>query len=139
MISNDLIQAALLAKAQTIAALTAALTSGAKGIKELDYKGTDFSFPCVRIALEGQTDISGTNTNCPSQVDFSFYVFSEKSSSKESNQIAGIIVTAFRGMSFSQSTVKFVKIRITENIPAIAQDEITWRAQIRCQSIAHLA
>lgn len=138
MISNDLIQAALLAKAQAIAALTASLTSGASGIKHLNYKGTDFSYPCVRIALEGQTDVSGTNTNCPSQVDFSFYVFSEKASSKEADSIAGIIVAAIRGIGFSQNTVKFVKIRILENIPAIAQDERTWRAQIRCQSIVHL-
>ena len=139
MIDNNLIQAALLAKAQSVAAITTALAAGADGIKELDYKGTDFSYPCIRIALEGQTDIAGTNTHCPSQVDFSFYVFSEKASSKEANQIAGKVVSAFRGMSFSQSGVKFVKIRILENIPAIAQDERTWRAQIRCQSTIHLA
>ena len=138
MISNDIIQAALLAKAQAIVALTSSLTSGADGIKQLNYKGADFSYPCVRLALEGQTDISGTNTNCPSQADFSFYVFSEKASSKEADQIAGKIITAIRGLSFSQSSVKFVKIRILENIPAIAQDELTWRAQIRCQSIVHL-
>jgi hypothetical protein len=139
MIDNNLIQAALLAKAQSVAAITTALTSGADGIKELNFKGTDFSYPCIRIALEGQIDIAGTNTHCPSQADFSFYVFSEKASSKEANQIAGKVVTAFRGLSFSQSTVKFVKIRILENIPAIAQDERTWRAQIRCQSIISLA
>lgn len=139
MISNELVQAALLAKAQATATITTALTDGADGIKELNYMGTDFAYPCVRIALEGQNDISGENVHCPSQVDFSFYIFSEKSSSKEANQIAGKVVSAFRGISFSQNTVKFVKIRILENIPAIAQDERTWRAQIRCQSIIHLS
>lgn len=139
MISNELIQAAIVAKAQATTALTALLGGGVDGIRELNWKGTDFTYPCVRIALEGQTDLTDTNTSCPSQVDFSFYVFSEKASSKEANQIAGIIVTAFRGLSFAQNTVKFVKIRIQENIPAIAQDERTWRAQIRCQSIIHLA
>jgi hypothetical protein len=139
MISNDLIQAALLTKAQSFATITTALPSGADGIKELNYKGSDFAYPCIRIALEGQIDIAGMNTHCPSQVDFSFYVFSEKASSKEANEIAGKVVSAFRGLSFGQSTVKFVKIRIQENIPAIAQDERTWRAQIRCQSIIHTA
>ena len=137
MISNDVIQAALLAKAQAIATLTSALTDGTKGIKEFNYKGTDFSYPCVRLALERQTELS--EMSCPSQVDFSFYVFSEKSSSKEADQIAGIIVSAIRDISFKQNTVRFTKIRILENIPAIAQDEITWRAQIRCQSIINLA
>jgi len=139
MISNDLIQAAILAKIQAVTSVTTSLPDGANGIKELSYKGTDFSYPCIRIALEGQIDIAGTNTHCPSQADFSFYIFSEKSSSKETNQIAGKVVAAFRGLSFSQSTVKFVKIRILENIPAIAQDERTWRAQIRCQSTVHTA
>lgn len=139
MVSNELIQAAILAKAQSVAAITTLLADGASGIKELNYKGTDFHYPCIRIAVEGQTDISGTNISCPSQVDFSFYVFSEKPSSKEANQIAGSIVSFFRGLSFSQGGVKFVKINITENIPAIAQDELTWRAQIRCRNIVHLA
>jgi hypothetical protein len=137
MVSNDIIQAALLAKAQSIVALTAALTGGASSIKQLNFKGTDFSYPSVRLALEGQTELS--EMSCPSQVDFSFYVFSEKSSSKEADQIAGIIVSAIRGISFKQNTVRFTKIRITENIPAIAQDEVTWRSQIRCQSIVNLA
>ena len=139
MISNELIQAAILAKIQATVSITSLLADGINGIRELNYKGTDFAYPCIRIALEGQTDIAGTNTHCPSQADFSFYIFSEKSSSKETNQIAGKVVTAFRGLSFSQSTVKFVKINILENIPAIAQDERTWRAQIRCQSTVHTA
>lgn len=139
MISNELVQAAIVAKAQASATLIAALSQGIDGIKELNWKGTDFTYPCVRIALEGQTDLTETNVSCPSQVDFSFYVFSETASSKQANQIAGIIVTAFRGLSFAQNTVKFVKIRIQENIPAIAQDERTWRAQVRCQSIIHTA
>jgi len=139
MVSNELIHAAILSKAQASVAITSSLPDGTKGIKESGYKGTDFSYPCVRLAIEGQTDILGTNTNCPSQVDFSFYVFSEKASSKEADQIAGKIVTGFRGISFEQDAVKFVKIRILENIPAIAQDERTWRAQIRCQSMIHLA
>jgi hypothetical protein len=135
MISNDIIQAAILAKTQTTTTLTVALTDGANGIKQLNYKGTDFHYPCVRLALEGQTDLS--ETSCPSRVEFSFYIFSEKASSKEADQIAGIIVSAFRGLSFSQNSIKFVKINILENIPAIAQDERLWRAQIRCRTIIH--
>lgn len=137
MIDNDLIQTAILLKSQSVTALTASLPSGTASIKEFNWKGTDFQYPCVRIAVESQFDLTETNVSCPSQVDFSFYIFSEKQSSKEANQIAGKVVTGFRGLSFSQNSIKFVKVRVLEHIPAIAEDERTWRAQVRCQSVVH--
>lgn len=137
MIDNDLIQTAILVKSQSITALTASLPSGTASIKEFNWKGVDFQYPCVRIAVEFQGDLDDTNVSCPSQVDFSFYVFSEKPSSKEANQIAGKVVSGFRGLSFSQNGIKFVKVRVLENIPAIAEDDRTWRSQIRCRSVIH--
>jgi hypothetical protein len=135
MLDNDLVQAALTAKANGNAVITASLPSGT--IVEYNFQGTDFSYPTARLQIESQNDVSETNVHCPSQVDFSWYIFSEKSSSKECNQIAGKFVSQFRGLSFAQNNIKFVKIRILENIPAIREDERTWRAQIRCQSIIH--
>ena len=137
MLDNDLIQASILAKAQTLTTLIALLPDGLQGIRELNWKGSDFSYPCVRLALETQMDLDETNVSCPSTVDFSFYVFSETASSKQANSIAGKLVSGFRGIGFSQNNIKFVKIKILENIPAIAQDARTWRAQIRCRSTIH--
>ncbi len=137
MIDNDVVQAAILAQTQSEPTITALLPEGTAGIKELNWKGTDFKYPCIRIGLESQTDLMEVNSSCPSQEDFSFYIFSETASSKEANQIAGKVVSAFRGFAFAKNNVKFVKIRITENIPAIAQDARLWRAQVRCQSIIH--
>ena len=137
MIDNDLLQAAILAKSQGVTALTSSLPSGTASIKEFNWRGTDFQYPCVRIAVESQFDVSETNISCPSQVDFSFYIFSEKQSSKEANSIAGKVVAGLRGLSFAQNNIKFVKVRILEHIPAIAEDERTWRAQVRCRSIVH--
>jgi len=132
MISNELIKAAIVAKTQATATIIAALTDGATGIKEFNYRGTDFSYPCIRIHIDSQYGIV-----CPSGIEFSFYVFSEKASSKEADHIAGIVVSTFQDLSFSQNGIKFVNINILENIPAIAQDELTWRSQIRCRTIIH--
>jgi len=137
VIDNDLIQAAILAKAQTITALTSSLPSGTASIKEYNWRGVIFQYPCVRLDIESQVDLSETNVSCPAQIDFSFYIYSESQSSREANQIAGKVVTGFRGLSFSQNSIKFVKVRILENIPALVEDERTWRAQVRCQSIVH--
>ncbi len=137
MIDNDLVQTAILLQSQSITPLVSSLPSGTASIKEFNWKGVSFQYPCVRIAVESQIDVAETNVSCPSQVDFSFYVFSEKQSSKEANSIAGKVVTGLRGLSFSQNSIKFVKVRILENIPAISEDELTWRSQVRCQSIVH--
>lgn len=137
MISNELIQAALTAKVNGNSVITASIASGT--IIEYNFQGTDFLYPNARLQIESQNDVADTNVHCPSQVDFSWYIFSERASSKECNQIAGKFVSQLRGLSFAQNSIKFVKIRILENIPAIREDERTWRAQIRCQSIVHNA
>lgn len=137
MIDNDILQAALIAKANGDAVITANLPSGT--ILEYNFQGTDISYPLARLQIESQIDLADTNEHCPSQLDFSWYIFSEKSSSKECNQIAAKFVNQFRGISFTRNNIKFVKIRILENIPAIREDERTWRAQVRCQSIVHTA
>ena len=137
MLDNDLIQGAIVDKAQGFSAITSQLPSGTYSIKEFNWKGVDFQYPCIRVALESQIDLSETNVACPSQIDWSFYIFSEKSSSKEANSISGDVVSAFRGLSFRQNSIKFVKVRVLESIPAVAEDERTWRAQVRCQSIIH--
>lgn len=137
MIDNNLLQAALTAKANGNTVITTSLPSGT--VLEYNFQGTDLSYPSARLQIENQYDISDTNVNCPSQVEWSWYVFGEQRSSKECNQIAAKFVNQFRGVSFTQNGIKFVKIRILENIPAIQEDERTWRAQIRCQSIVHSA
>ena len=135
MIDNDLIQAALVSKANSTAGIQTSLASGT--IVEYNFQGTDWTYPTARLQIESQIDLISANAHCPSQVDFSWYIFSEKASSKEANNIAGKFITAFRGLSFTQNSIKFVRVMVLENIPAIRQDERTWRAQIRCQSVVH--
>lgn len=137
MLDNDLLQAALIAKANSTPNIQASLASGT--VTEYNYQGTDWTYPCARLQIEGQTDVSGDTVHCPSYLDWSFYVFSEKGTSKECNQVAAKFVNSFRGLSFTRNSIKFVRVTILENIPAIRVDDRTWRAQIRCRSIVHNA
>lgn len=137
MISNDLVKAALIAKTNSTPNIQTYLPSGT--VLEYNYQGTDWTYPCGRIIVEDQTEQSEDTQGCPSWVDFSIYVFSEKGSSKEADQIAGAIVSSFRGLSFAKNNIKFVRVRIVENIPAIKQDERVWRAQVRCRTLIHRA
>ena len=137
MIGNDIIQQALVSKANSTPNIQSSLPSGT--ILEANVQTTDFTYPCARIQVESQIDIGEMNTHCPSQVDWSFYIYSEKASSRECNQIATKFTDSFRGISFGLHGVKFSRIRILENIPAIREDERTWRAQVRCQSVVHNA
>ena len=137
MINNDLVQAALIAKANSTPNIQTSLPSGT--VLEYNYQGTDWTYPTARLQIESQVDVSEDVGSCPSMVEFSWYIFSEQGTSRQANLIAGKFVSSFRGLSFSQNNIKFVRVKILENIPAIRQDEGTWRSQVRCRSIVHNA
>lgn len=137
MISNDIVQTALIAKANSTPGIQSYLPSGT--VVEYNFQGVDWTYPCGRLQMESQIEQSEDLSGCPSWVEFSWYIFSEKGTSKEANQVAGAFVTAFRGLSFTKNNIKFVRVKILENIPAIRQDERTWRSQVRCRSLIHNA
>lgn len=134
MIPNDQVQTALLAKANSTPNINTSLPSGT--ILEYHWQGTDSNYPNARVQLETQIDVG---EDCPAVVEWSWYIFSEKGTAKEANQIAGKFVESFKGLSFARNNVKFTRCKILETIPAIRQDDRTWRAQVRCRSIVHAA
>ena len=135
MISNELVQAAILAKANSTPVIQTYLPSGT--VLEYNWQGADQNFPSARLHIENQFDAAEDIGSCPSTVEFSFYIFSEQGTSKQADQIAGAIVSGFRGLSFSRNNIKFVRVKILENIKAIRDTERTWRAQVRCRSVIH--
>ena len=52
MIADNLVQADLISKLKSIVAVTNLLGDGISGIKELEWQGDDFKYPCVRLDLE---------------------------------------------------------------------------------------
>lgn len=135
MISNNDLKAAIVARLKAFAQLIAILPDGLEGVREYEWRGTDFQYPNVRVKIDGQVDTS-PDSNCSIfSADWSVYIFSEIHSSNQADMIAGMIANYFRGSNFTYNAVKLVRIQIVENIPAVTQDERTWRAQVRCRSI----
>lgn len=133
---NDEIQAALVSYLKSKTSITDLLTIGgssASEIREDQWKGVDFKYPAIRIRLISNVPI---NPQCNySQVEISFMVFSEKQSSFEADKIAGIINDILNGHSFTSNGIAFT-FTTTNLIPAIAQDETTWRSEVLTRATA---
>lgn len=140
MIPNDVTKAAVVARTKAITSLVAELPDGLKGIREFGWRGGgvgSFAYPNVRVEMETQIDVTPDSNCTPVYQSWSFYVFSEQHSSQEADELAGIIANAFKGLSFTGTGVVFSRTEVLESIPAVPEDENTWRAQIRCRSIIY--
>jgi len=96
-------------------------------IKEFMWQGTVANYPGVRLRINPPV-VPFANCNI---INFSasILVFSEKDSSAEADYIAGIIANTMRGTSFHSSGIAFTS-RVTNVVPAIRQDERTWRSEV---------
>lgn len=139
MIANDQVKEAVVSILKANSTLIARLTDGLKGVRERGWRGNVFSYPNVRVDLEPQRDLTPDSDCTPVIQDWSVYVYSEQHSSMEADQIAGIVANLFQSRFFVENGVKFARVNILENIPAIPEDERTWRAQVRCRSIIYEA
>lgn len=116
MVSNADIQAAWIAKLKANATITALVP--AIEIREESWKGTDFTYPNIRVKL-GLLTPQNKNKNCQvfnSQV--SILVFAEEKSSKQADTIAGVIASAFWGETFTSNGVRFAGITLDSIAPA---------------------
>lgn len=139
MISNDEVKEAVVSTLKADAILVARLPDGQNGIRERGWRGNVFQYPIVRVDLEPQRDLTPDSNCTPVTQDWSIYVYSEEHSSREADQIAGLVANLFQGRFFVSNGIKFSRVNILENIPAIPEDERTWRAQVRCRSIIYEA
>ena len=130
MISNSDIQAAWIAKLKANTAVTALVP--AVEIREDLWKGSEFTYPNIRVKL-GNLVPSVQSNNC--QVfssEASILVFTEQKSSKQADQIAGVIATEFWGKPFSSSGVRFAGVMLDALVPAEVpeRDENSWMASV---------
>jgi hypothetical protein len=94
LISSDLIQQEII----DILKADVPLTAVTEDIREANYKGRDFIYPNVRVDLGYQN--SRDNGNCEdshSAINVIVSSNSEKDSSREASQIAGLIKNALAG------------------------------------------
>jgi hypothetical protein len=132
MIADQLVQADLITKLKSITSVTIILPEGANGIKELQWQGDTFQYPAVRLDLEDCGYEFDEQEECGLYfAEFSVYVFSEERSSKQCSTIKGLLENALTGLGWTGTNARYNRLRLAENIPAIRQDERTWRSQLR--------
>lgn len=134
MIGDEVIQAAIIAKLKALAPFQSVASTE---VRELEWQGDEFTYPNIRVELEDNSPYFDEQLNCTLQgVEFSVYCFSQQRSSKECSQVKTAVINAMVSNGFSNSSlnIKFLPVRVADNVPAIRQDERTWRSQIKFSS-----
>ena len=131
MLSNDLVQAAVITKLKANATLVAFLTaaSAADEIREAQWQGRDFVYPAVRIQIGTQEP--GGNGPCyttTGQTAFSILCFSEHDSSEQADQLAGLVDDALLGLHISGSGFKTGPVLSDGQVKAVRTGERVWMA-----------
>ena len=129
-IRNDQIQAALVAYAKGKSNITDQVNSDE--IREDQWQGTGFTYPNIRIRMIDNSPVAGKG--CSQEINLSWMVFTEDSSSLEADQIAGIISTELHTRQFNSNNFAF-SLRTTNLVPAIRIDERTWRSEVLMSGI----
>ena len=129
MIGDEQIQAAIISKLKSLAPYGGVASTE---IRELEWQGDVFTYPNIRVELETNEWEFDEQEKCMLQyVEFSAYCFSEQRSSKECSQIKTAIINAIGGIGFTTNSTKFMRLRLVDNVPAVRQDERTWRSQVK--------
>jgi len=133
MMNNNDLQEAIVYRLKHNAALLAAL-SDTDEIREAQWQGIEFVYPCVRVALGNQVSaLAGCELY---NIAFSILVFSEEESSKEANEIAYLVSEALE-TPFTYTTVKFLMLDGTL-VDAVRQDR-TWVAKVNYATLVYYA
>lgn len=131
MISNDLIQAALIAKLKADTALVAWLTaeSAANEIREIQWQGAQFVYPAVRAGAGSQ--LPGGNGPCyttTGQTPFSVLAFAEDDSSQNADILAGLVEDALLGKKLTGTGFSSGPILSDGLVHATRTGERVWQA-----------
>lgn len=135
MIRNDQIQTAWITETKSKTNITALVS--AVEIREDLWKGTDFSYPNIRVKL-GELTPTANNANCNTyRQTASLLVFIEQKSSMQADQIAGTIATEFIGKSFTENGVRVYGITLDALVPAHVpeDDPNSWLAIARLNTM----
>lgn len=107
MITNSQVQKAWISRLKANANITAVVP--ADEIREYKWKGTNFTYPNIRVRIRTLTPQVQSNTCQIFNSVVSILVSSEQKSSKQADDIAGIIATAFWGHGFTSEGIKIIQ------------------------------
>lgn len=110
------------------------LINGSAEIRELQWSGTDFLYPAVRVAVDFMPSI---NRCGPDNADISIEVFSEEKSSKQSVHIASVIQQLYHGHPFSSAGIMFNTV-IVRKVHRPVKSVYAWmtKVDVFCQGFS---
>lgn len=100
-------------------------------IRELQWQGTEFAFPAVRVRMGIALPTGEKCIGSHSVMPFRVVVFSEESSSLQCDQIAAQVVEVLYLGTLTGATFHSGLIRLSGGLgPAVWVDSLVWRAEI---------
>lgn len=127
MIANQVIQADLVKWLKAQVALTSLLFDATE-VREDQYQGTLFNYPCVRVALGVQIPIVDSELCDLARLTFSIRAYTEGGSSKAVDTIAGVANTLIHRKQFF-GTGWYTWFRSAGLDSATRTGEKTWRSE----------
>lgn len=134
MIPNDDVQAGVISKFKAESTITSLLSSSNE-IKEEQYQGTDFLYPAIRIKIGTQTNNRASPFCGFGYLPFTVRVFSEKKSSQEADNIAGVIAKFIHGNYIKGTGFILNNIECIGLVGAIRLENQLWMSEISCLSL----
>lgn len=140
MVAIDLIQKAIITALKANSALITALGSSSQ-IKEMQYQGTEFSYPAVRVSILPQTPIgNGTDHTKLSNVTWTIRIYSEQKSSQEVSNIQGLVLDALFDTQISGTNAggvpsfRMIKLDVIRTGQATRLTENLWTSELYFES-----
>ena len=112
MIEPEVFQAQLVARLRGDADLIAALPEAAAGVREAEWHGTAFQYPCVRVRRPEMSPHG--NGNCSHRISnatFEVLAVSKRDSSITAQQVQGLIHKALEGVLLETADLRTIPIR----------------------------
>ena len=131
IVTNEEAKSAMVAYLKTLTTLTSLLAS-ANEIREVQYQGTEFEYPNVRVRIIENNPV-GTS-GCYHKFRIGIQVYSELESSREAEIISGIILEELNDRPFTQNSLNVI-MRITDVVPALRVDERTWKSEVLATAV----
>lgn len=130
MISIDLVQAEIVSVLKANGPLVGVVGDE---IREEQWQGTEFSYPAIRVSVGDFPDLMGGS--CPGlhgTISFRVLTFSEEASSRQADQLGGLIMGAL--LDEQMKTVQFISgpIRLGRRgqVSAVRTPQRVWRGEV---------
>lgn len=104
---------ALISKLKATVAVTSLLPGGAVEVREAEWNGTNFHYPCVRVHVDEYKRNTPGSACLLFDVIATIYIMADDASSLKTDQIATAIYDLFDTKSYSDltNTTKFIGIK----------------------------